>query len=82
MASESDANVLGLTSKSSPPHVGHNQVVVEAPPRLIRSVHLSLATADTAEPAAVPTLTPTMMIHKSVFPDHIVYLEDGKSRRC
>ena len=49
-------------------------------PELIQSVHRSLATAGTvatAEPTPAP-LTPAVPIRKSVFPDHIVCLEDGK----
>ena len=77
MAGESDTDVLGLTAKIISAHVGSNQVAVGALPRLIQSVHRSLATAGTAEPAPAP-LTPAVPIRKSVFPDHIVCLEDGK----
>ena len=77
MASDADTNVLGLTAKIVSAHVGHNQVAADALPELIQSVHRSLATAGTAAPAAaVPT--PAVPIRRSVFPDHIVCLEDGK----
>ncbi len=77
MANESGADVLRLTAKIVSAHVGKNQVAVDALPPLIQSVHRSLATAGTAEPAAAP-LTPAVPIRRSVFPDHIVCLEDGK----
>ena len=81
MASESDTDVLRLTAKVVSAHIGKNQVAADALPKLIQSVHRSLATAGTAEPAPTPApapLTPAVPIRKSVFPDHIVCLEDGK----
>ena len=77
MAGESDTDVLRLTAKIVSAHVGKNQVAVGALPELIQSVHRSLATAGTVEPAPEP-LTPAVPVRKSVFPDHIVCLEDGK----
>ena len=79
MAGESDTDVLRLTAKIISAHVGHNQVAVAALPALIQSVHRTLATAGTAGPAPAPALpTPAVPIRRSVFPDHIVCLEDGK----
>ena len=79
MAGESDTDVLRLTAKIISAHVGNNQVTVAALPELIQSVHRSLAAAGMAEPALAPApLTPAVPIRKSVFPDHIVCLEDGK----
>jgi predicted transcriptional regulator len=79
MAGESDTDVLRLTAKIISAHVGNNQVTVDALPELIQSVHRSLVTAGTAEPAPAPAPpTPAVPIRKSVFPDHIVCLEDGK----
>ena len=77
MSDGSDTDVLRLTAKIVSAHVGKNQVAVGALPELIQSVHRSLATAGTAEPAPAP-LTPAVPIRKSVFPDYVVCLEDGK----
>ena len=77
MAGESDTDVLRLTAKIIPAHVGNNQVTVGALPELIQSVHRSLATAGTTEPASA-LLTPAVPVRRSVFPDHIVCLEDGR----
>ncbi len=78
MAGESDTDVLKLTAKIISAHVGNNQVAADALPQLIQSVHRSLATVGTAEPALPPApLTPAVPIRKSVFPDYIVCLEDG-----
>ena len=81
MANESDTNVLGLTAKIVSAHVGNNQVAVDVLPELIQSVHRSLAKASTVaavEPTLAP-MAPAVPIRKSVFPDHIVCLEDGRS---
>ncbi len=79
MAGELDTDVLRLTAKIISAHVGNNQVTVAALPELIQSVHRSLAAAGTTEPAPAPApLTPAVPIRRSVFPDHIVCLEDGK----
>ena len=79
MADESDTDVLRLTAKIIAAHVGNNQVAVAALPELIQSVHRSLAAVGTAEPEPAPApLTPAVPIRRSVFPDHIICLEDGK----
>ena len=79
MAGESDTDVLRLTAKIISAHVGNNQVTVAALPELIQSVHRSLVAAGTAEPASAPApSTPAVPIRRSVFPDYIVCLEDGK----
>ena len=79
MAGESNTDVLRLTAKIVSAHIGRNQIAPDALPKLIQSVHHSLATAGTTElaPALAP-MTPAVPIRKSVFPDHIVCLEDGK----
>ena len=79
MADESDMDFLRLTARIVSAHIGKNQVAANALPELIQSVHRSLATVGTAEPAPAPApLTPAVPIRRSVFPDHIVCLEDGK----
>ena len=79
MADESNIDFLELTATIVSAHVRNNQVAPDALPELIQSVHRSLATAGTAEPALAPApLTPAVPIRKSVSPDHLVCLEDGK----
>ena len=77
MADEANTGVLELTAKIVSAHVRKNQLATATLPELIQSVYRSLATAGTPQPAPVP-LTPAVPIRKSVFPDHIVCLEDGK----
>ena len=77
MADESNTGVLGLTAKIVSAHISKSQLAAAALPELIQSVYRSLATAGTLEPAPAP-LTPAVPVRKSVFPDHIVCLEDGR----
>ncbi len=77
MSGEVDANILGLTAKIVSAHIVKNKVGAGSLPSLIQSVYQSLATAGIVE--AVPDApTPAVPIKKSVFPDFIVCLEDGK----
>src|SRR5690349_425174 len=77
VSNEVSADVLGLTAQIVSAHIGKNQVAAEALPTLIQSVYRSLATAGTVEqpPAAQE---PAVPVKKSVFPDYIVCLEDGR----
>ena len=58
-------------------HVGHNRVPAETVPALIESVFRTLANIEAPVVEAEP-LVPAVSIKKSVFPDYIVCLEDGK----
>lgn len=61
-------------------YVGHHQLPVSELPRLIQSVRDSLVstTAPVEEAPAKKELKPAVAIKKSVTPDYIVCLEDGK----
>src|SRR5437763_1010153 len=76
MSDQVAACILSLTAQIVSAHVSKNQVGTDALPSLIRSVYRSLSTAGDAE--AAPPPTPAVPINKSVFPDYIVCLEDGK----
>ena len=75
MADASNPELLELTASIVSAHVGQNHLPVTTLPELIQSVYRSLATAGTVE--AAPPPTPAVPIRKSVFPDHLVCLEDG-----
>ena len=77
MADGVSGEVLRLTAKIVSAHIGNNQVTAEGLPELIQSIYRSLAMAGVAEAPAEP-LTPAVPIKKSVFPDYIICLEDGK----
>ena len=76
---DTDSNdLLALTAQIVAAHVGKSQVPAETLPELIRTVHAALA--GTASPAASEPrrLEPAVPPKRSVFPDYIVCLEDGK----
>src|SRR4051794_40104644 len=79
MSSEVPAGILGLTAQIVSAHVSKNGVGADGLPSLIQSVYRSLSTAGSAaEQPEAPAQTPAVPIKKSVFPDFIVCLEDGK----
>ena len=71
--------LLDLTARIVAAHVAANPMPAEALPGLIRSVHETLTALDAPRPAAVAGRpTPAVPPRKSVFPDYIICLEDGK----
>ena len=72
----SDA-ILSLTAQIVSAHVSNNTVHDSDLTKLIQTVYKSLATAGTV-PEPEPTQAPAVPIKKSVFPEFIVCLEDGK----
>ena len=77
MSDKITADVLGLTAQIVSAHVAKNQLAAEALPALIQSVYHSLATAGQVE-ATPEAQAPAVPVKKSVFPEFIVCLEDGK----
>jgi predicted transcriptional regulator len=73
----SNPDLLDLVASIVSAHVAHNAVAPEALPGVICSVYAALSGLGT-EPPAVEQPEPAVPIEKSVFPDHIVCLEDGK----
>jgi predicted transcriptional regulator len=78
MSDPTSVDILGLTAQIVSAHVSKNQVGMDALPSLIQSVYRSLSTAGEVEAAPPAVQTPAVPIKKSVFPDYIVCLEDGK----
>lgn len=71
------ADVLGLTAQIVSAHVSNNTVAPEALPALIQDVYRTLAgVGKDAQPTERPQ--PAVPVKRSVFPDYIVCLEDGK----
>src|SRR3954449_5061501 len=77
MSDKGGVDMLKLTAQIVSAHIGKNEVAADALPSLIQAVYRSLATAGDVE-AAPAAQTPAVPIKKSVFPDYIVCLEDGK----
>ena len=72
------SELLALTTNIVAAHVSNNSVAVPDLPRLIREVHDTLASVSGAGGREPERPTPAVAIKKSVTPDFIVCLEDGK----
>jgi predicted transcriptional regulator len=72
-------DILGLTANIVSAYVSNNTIVAENLPGFIASVHaaLSKSAADGVEPPKIE-LVPAVPVKKSVTPDFIICLEDGK----
>jgi predicted transcriptional regulator len=72
------AEILALTAEIVSAHVASNSVGPEALPDLIRDVYRAMSGLGAAAPVPAERPQPAVPIKKSVFPDYIVCLEDGK----
>jgi predicted transcriptional regulator len=72
------SELLALTTNIVAAHVSNNSVAVPDLPRLIREVHDTLASVSGAGGREAERPTPAVAIKKSVTPDFIVCLDDGK----
>jgi predicted transcriptional regulator len=70
--------ILGLTSEIVAAHVSNNTVALSDLPGLIEQVYRTLASVGGTEGANTDRPTPAVPIKKSITPDFIVCLEDGK----
>lgn len=75
-------NLVELTADIVAAYVGNNTVAQADLPKLIANIYQSLATAThgVAEPklAEAAELKPAVPVRKSITPDYIICLEDGK----
>jgi len=69
------AELLELTTKIVAAHVSHNAMPAADLPRLIATVHETLATVGPEK--AAPRPEPAVSIKQSVKPEYIISLEDG-----
>ena len=76
---ENEENLIELTADIVSAYVSHNTIVAENIPNFIASVHAALC-ASSAHGGVQPKveLVPAVSIKKSVTPEHIICLEDGK----
>ena len=72
-----DSDVLGLTAQIVSAHVSNNTVNADSLPSLIQEVYKTLAGVG-KEPASPERPQPAVPVKKSVLPDYIICLEDGK----
>jgi predicted transcriptional regulator len=73
-----DSVILGLTAQIVSAHASNNELEAAALPQVIRTVYDTLVRIDDAPAAPPERPTPAVAIRKSVFPDYIICLEDGK----
>ncbi|MAI12124.1 MAG: MucR family transcriptional regulator [Rhodospirillaceae bacterium TMED167] len=74
---ENRSELLELTSEIVAAHVSNNTLAVTDLPQLIQDVYSTLATVGTVKTSSERP-QPAVSIKKSVTPDHIICLEDGK----
>jgi predicted transcriptional regulator len=75
-------NLVELTADIVAAYVGNNTVAQADLPKLIANIYRSLATATHGgaepKPAETVELKPAVPVRKSITPDYIICLEDGK----
>jgi len=71
-------DILDITAQIVAAHLSHNAVETAALPSLIQSVYRTLSSVDAPEPAPAAAQPPAVPVKKSVFPDFIICLEDGR----
>ena len=74
----SSADLIQLTAQIVSAHCANSSMEADALPALIRTVHAALATVGAPASEATEAQAPAVPIKKSVFPEYIVCLEDGK----
>lgn len=79
MAETTDSSeLLALTTEIVSSHVANNTVAVNDLPQLIQQVYAALAAIGKAPSPAGERPQPVVSIKRSVTPDYIVCLEDGR----
>jgi predicted transcriptional regulator len=74
----STEDLLSLTADIVSSHLSNNTVAVSDVPILIEQVYKSLSKLESPEPEEEARPEPAVSIRKSIQPDFIVCLEDGK----
>jgi predicted transcriptional regulator len=74
----SSSDLLALTTEIVAAHVSNNTVAVGDLPQLIHQVYQSLAGIGKVVPPAAERPQPAVSVKRSVHPDYIICLEDGK----
>jgi predicted transcriptional regulator len=79
MTDQANSNdLLALTTEIVAAHVSNNTVAVGDLPTLINQVYQSLATIGQSPVAPAERPQPAVSVKRSVHPDYIICLEDGK----
>lgn len=78
MSDQATGSLLDTTTQIVVAHLSNNMVDAQAIPALIQSVFQTLSSVGQPDSAPAVTQPPAVPIKKSVFPDFIVCLEDGR----
>ncbi|MBL8643281.1 MAG: MucR family transcriptional regulator [Rhodospirillaceae bacterium] len=76
MSADQPQDLLSLTSQIVAAHVANNTVGMDQLPKLIHDVHRALTTVAVGGNGVRPE--PAVAVKKSVTPEYIICLEDGK----
>ena len=78
MAESSETDILGMTTRIVSSFVSNNTVPASDLPGLIRSVHAAMNQLSAGIEAEAETLSPAVPVSKSITPDFLICLEDGR----
>ena len=73
-----NADILSLTAQIVSAHVSHNSVPANAVPSLIQEVYRTLTSIERGPAPVAERPEPAVPVKKSITPDYIICLEDGK----
>jgi predicted transcriptional regulator len=73
-----ESQIISLTAQIVSAHIANNEVLAAQLSAFIRDVHRALATAEQG-PVEQITAEPAVAVRKSVFADHVVCLDCGRS---
>jgi predicted transcriptional regulator len=69
--------LVDVTARIVASYVGNNRIRIDAINDVIGTVFSSLAQVEGASPRPIAVPQPAVPVKKSIFPDHLVCLEDG-----
>ena len=76
---QDSVEIIGMTADIVSAYVGNNEVAPSDLPSLIHSVHRALSGVNGApEPEAAAPQEPAVSVKKSITPEYLICLEDGR----
>jgi len=78
MNMDEKSEIIEMTADIVSAYVGNNSVSAADLPSLIQSVHRALSGVTTAEPVAAAPQEPAVSVRRSIQPDFLICLEDGR----
>jgi predicted transcriptional regulator len=74
----SAGDLLRMTAEVAAAYVGNNPLPAAQLPEVIKTIYSSISALDGGAPVGAAGLKPIVPIKKSIAPDYIICLEDGK----